>query len=209
MAVKPTVSPTWATDTDFSSGPASGNPTKVNPTGWPTVAQGFVPGNGIIAEFVNTILSNLYEWTGWLLAGSSAGAEDAHIVETDDTGLAVLARLTTVTSAIINNPQIRWRIDTTTLGNASEVVTLENDIWVISGTLTANREYTLDDVGTPEGAALLIKREAAGNFTASLISGIGGATIATMPNDGSTQFVYAVYDGSDWVAVSWSDGVTV
>lgn len=86
MAVKPSASFTWATDLNFSSGPASGNPTKVNPPGWPAVAQGNVPDLDIVAEFVNTVFNNVGLWTGWLAAGSSAGAADAHIVETDSNG---------------------------------------------------------------------------------------------------------------------------
>ena len=86
MAVKPTVSFTWSTDANFSSGPASGNPTKVNPPGFPTNLQGMVPGDAVDAEHVNTLYNNLGLWTGWLDAGANDGGADAHIVESDASG---------------------------------------------------------------------------------------------------------------------------
>jgi len=88
MATKPSVDVvfTWATDVNFSSGPAVGNPTKVNPSGWAVVAQGSVPGNAIVAEFTNKVRNVLGQWTGWLDAGSFAGAADAHILEADSVG---------------------------------------------------------------------------------------------------------------------------
>lgn len=88
MATKPSgdVTFTWATDVNFSSGPAAGNPTKVNPAGWTVVAQGAIPGNGIVAEFTNKVRNVLGQWTGWLDAGSSTDAGDAHILEVDAAG---------------------------------------------------------------------------------------------------------------------------
>ena len=88
MATKPAgdVTFTWATDANFSSGPAAGNPTKVNPAGWTVVAQGAIPGNGIVAEFTNKVRNVLGQWTGWLDSGSSVDAGDAHILEVDANG---------------------------------------------------------------------------------------------------------------------------
>lgn len=94
MATKPTVPFTWSTDANFSSGAASGNPTKVDPAGWPTNLQGFVPGVAIVAEFVNKLFNNLGLWTGWLNSGSSTGAADAHIVETNGAGITTLTGAT-------------------------------------------------------------------------------------------------------------------
>lgn len=88
MATKPSgdVTFTWATDVNFSSGPAAGNPTKVNPAGWTVVAQGAIPGNGIVAEFTNKVRNVLGQWTGWLDAGSGVGDNAAHILEVDAEG---------------------------------------------------------------------------------------------------------------------------
>jgi hypothetical protein len=86
MATKPTDKFTWATDTNFASGPDSGNPTKAVPPGYPVVAQGFVPNLGIVAAYMNKALNVLGGWLTWLDSGSSAGAADAHLVETDASG---------------------------------------------------------------------------------------------------------------------------
>lgn len=89
MPTKPATVPTWATDTNLATGPASGNPTKLTPPGWPNVAQGLVPGDGAVAEFLNKVLNNVCsEWITWVNGGSSAGAADKHIVETDSSGKA-------------------------------------------------------------------------------------------------------------------------
>jgi hypothetical protein len=86
MATKPSESFTFSTDANFSSGPASGNPTKVNPAGYPSNLQGFIPGLEYAAELRNKLFNIIGQWTGWLFAGSSAGAANAHIVETDTSG---------------------------------------------------------------------------------------------------------------------------
>jgi hypothetical protein len=93
MATKPTDVFTWATDANFSSGPDSGNPTKANPPSWPNVAQGEVPGLKVVAAFTNKVRNVLGQWVTWLNAGSSAGAADAHLCETDATGKLTLAEL--------------------------------------------------------------------------------------------------------------------
>lgn len=91
MATKPIVSFTFATDTNFSSGPYSGLATKVVP-GSP--AQGYVPATGIVCEFVNYQMNVLGDWSVWLLAGTYDPDLDAHLVETDADGFGSLAQLT-------------------------------------------------------------------------------------------------------------------
>lgn len=93
MATKPTDVFTYATDANFSSGPDSGNPTKANPPGWPNVTQGEVPGLKVVAAFTNKIRNVLGQWVTWLNAGSSAGAADAHLCETDSAGMLTLTRI--------------------------------------------------------------------------------------------------------------------
>ena len=91
MATKPITSYIHATDALFGAGPAFGFSTKL-PVATPL--QGFVPGIGIAAEQVNDLFNITGSWiTAWLLLGSSLGAEDAHLVETDAVGLTLLAQL--------------------------------------------------------------------------------------------------------------------
>lgn len=90
MPTKPIVQFTFATDANYLSGPALGNPTKIIPG---DLNQGYVPGDGIVAEWENYLLNICGEWTVWLIGGSSLGAEDAHIVETNSSGATALAAL--------------------------------------------------------------------------------------------------------------------
>jgi len=96
MATKPASSEAfeWATLANFGSGPASGQPTKVDPPGWPDVTVGFVPNDELIPEWANRALGATGSWTQWLLSGSAAGAADAHVVETDASGYTAVQRLT-------------------------------------------------------------------------------------------------------------------
>lgn len=91
MATKPTVSFTFATDATVTGGPANGFPLKIVS---PAPAAGFVPGDAIVAEYVNYYVNNLGGWSVWLLAGSDAPDLDAHLVETDASGYGSLAQLT-------------------------------------------------------------------------------------------------------------------
>lgn len=89
MATKPTQTFTFATDANFTSGPATGNPTKVTP---PAPAQGFVPGDAIAAEYVNFHTNIMGQWIDqWLIAGSSTAGLDAHLVETNANGNTAIA----------------------------------------------------------------------------------------------------------------------
>lgn len=108
MATKPTAVFTFATDATFSSGPASGFATKIVPG---SLAQGFVPGTGISAENVNYLMNIAGQWINdWLEDGSSLGAENAHLLETNSTGFVKIAAVeiqsttTTRDSLVVKNP---------------------------------------------------------------------------------------------------------
>ena len=84
MPTKPVAAFTFATNTNYSTGPAVGLPTKIPA---PDLANGFIPGQGIAAEHVNTPLNVTGLWlTNWVSQGSAAAGEDAHIVETSVVG---------------------------------------------------------------------------------------------------------------------------
>lgn len=105
MAVKPLTQPEyWATDAVYSTGPFIGQPQKVIPPG-AFAAEGHRPGAlfPTPAEFENSQQYNLTGLARWVFLGSSAGAADAHIVETDGTGRATLHGLT-VTNTTTQTP---------------------------------------------------------------------------------------------------------
>lgn len=91
MPTKPTEKFTCANDATFSyAGEADGMPTKVSPPGFPDCDQGLnYPGEPYKPEYTHKLFHICGKWiTDWLDGGSSAGAADAHIVETDANGEA-------------------------------------------------------------------------------------------------------------------------
>lgn len=83
---KPANAFTWATATNYSSGVASGSPTKETPLGWPNVSQGFFPDTEITVELHQFLFNHIATWCTWAFDGSPDGVADAHIVETDANG---------------------------------------------------------------------------------------------------------------------------
>lgn len=92
MATRPIGNPPiWAQDTNFPAGadPWSGNACKVTA---PTAEDfGFTPETGSVAQYHNAEFNVLSTWVEWLSFGSNAAGEDAHVVETDSTGVARIA----------------------------------------------------------------------------------------------------------------------
>jgi hypothetical protein len=88
VATKPATQPTyWATDAVYTTGPFIGQPQKVIPPA-AAAAEGHRPGSlfPTPAEYENSQQYNITGLARWVFAGSSAGAADAHICETDSNG---------------------------------------------------------------------------------------------------------------------------
>lgn len=189
MATKPAgdVTFTWATDANFSSGPAAGNPTKVNPAGWTVVAQGAIPGNGIVAEFTNKVRNVLGQWTGWLDAGSNIGDNAAHILEVDgngDTNVRAIGY-----TRRIDNAMGRVVVDVSDVEIRNAGVANQGSKFLVDITgLTANRTLTVNVDGADppsDGEAVsLIINSAHATFTLNIFSegGAGNPIIATFTN---------------------------
>ena len=62
---KPASLPSWATDTNFSSGPKSGSATKIEPSAG-AKGQGEVPGQPYRAERHNWWMNLVYQWASYL-----------------------------------------------------------------------------------------------------------------------------------------------
>lgn len=96
MATKPLTLPNrWASDALYSSGPFIGDVCKVDP-GAGVAGEGHRPGSLLptAAEHENYQQNQVTTWViDWLSLGSSAGASDAHIVETDSAGRTALTGL--------------------------------------------------------------------------------------------------------------------
>jgi hypothetical protein len=185
MATKPTSADfTWAGDTNFSAGPASGQPTKVNPPGWPNSAQGFVPGSGVVAEFMNRVLNVLGQWSGWLNSGSSAGAADAHIVETNSSGSTSLVGLTAS-----GNVTVTGRVTSNGAFTANAAVSLGG---VISPVSMGTTETDWSPSGLDGASVIRAPGHASGSSLVSLDAGEGGPRVIVLINVHGSQNITVV-----------------
>lgn len=92
MATRPSGNPPiWSQTATYPAGadPWSGNATKVTaPT---ATGVGVTPETGIVGEYMNDELNVLSTWVEWLSFGSFSNALDAHVIETDSTGITNVA----------------------------------------------------------------------------------------------------------------------
>ena len=188
MATKPSATFVLATDANFGSGPASGNPTKLP---HPTSAQGYIPGNGIEPESVNYLLNICGDWvSNWLALGSSANDETAHLVETTAAGVINVFRGIfgagagggTALSATSNASGAAASF-TDTVGNFAVVATAGGSLAGVRGTNTGTGAGVeglalgtdnngVKGTGTGAGHGVL----GTGGATGHGVDGVGGAT---------------------------------
>jgi len=92
MPTKPSSTFVWAKNPNYTVGPFIGSSTKLtDPQG---STEGSVPGDTIIAEYINQNFNITGNWlTDWLNQGSASADLDSHIVETDTDGASALAVL--------------------------------------------------------------------------------------------------------------------
>lgn len=101
---KPTITiPTWATDTNFASGPKSGLPSRGSAA--PSAgdrAQGFVAGQGLMSGWLNRLFGEILNWTAWLDATPAANLDDigSWVFGTGADGAGVINSNTTLTRAM-------------------------------------------------------------------------------------------------------------
>lgn len=97
MPTKPVTSPPiWASNANWTVGPHAGQPTKVAPSAG-EAQNGQVGGQTYKGQWSNYLINNLATWVAtWLALGSSAGAADAHVVETDANGATSARQLTAI-----------------------------------------------------------------------------------------------------------------
>lgn len=201
MATKPVVQPeAWATDAVYTTGPYVGQPQKVVPP--PTfAAEGHRPGASwpTPAEYENSQQNRITGLVRWVFLGSSAGAADAHIVETNAAGR------TAVTGLTVNDGVDETAVSITaaaTGGNRALLVTctagastaVQVDIGAASTTAVSTATgagpfatgYNVSMVGTPGGGA---------GFRCSADAATGGYTIDVL-HAGSGNGARIVHIGS-------------
>lgn len=102
MSAKPSAVPSWATDTNYTSGPEIGNPTKVA-LSLGAKAQGWRPGDPLGAQNLNDWMNDVGEWLQYLNDGAF---EDNLSVEGSFTA-GVAGNVTGTTSAQIGGDQLQ------------------------------------------------------------------------------------------------------
>lgn len=186
---KPASIATWATDTNFTSGPAVGQPTKVSPAGWPNTAQGSVPGAASAAEFLNILHNLLCQWMAWQNDGTSAAQTDAHVLETDSDGETAV-RAITVTDGVSKTAKMAaadgmtWRQGTVPDASGDIEGTDADSWWCTNPTGTRNFDLleATAAIALVDGQRTSIGRGATGNFAIILHrEGVGGALV-TLPS---------------------------
>lgn len=84
MVARPSSFVSWATDTNFASGPDSGLPTKETPDpSAGVIAQGFLPGSPLAGPRLNWLANKLASWTEYLAAIIDANEEHTYQVAKD------------------------------------------------------------------------------------------------------------------------------
>lgn len=89
---KPGTPTTWSSNTNYAGGPRVGTATKAAINNQHKT-DGWWPDEKPPAQQQNQWNWEVWQWLEWVFDGSSAGAEDAHIVETDSGGISTLAKL--------------------------------------------------------------------------------------------------------------------
>ena len=186
MAIKPIVSFVFATSTNYSVGPQIGNPTKIPPS---DTANGVVPGDGIPAAWHNYMWNICGQWSGWLLAGTSAPDLSAHLIETDSNGWAEIGQLTLGGTAT----SLQSLIVSENTGATSAAAIFLNSSGgfgltsTVNGSLAAARGVNTGTGPALEGVALGTNNvgvKGSGAGTGAGVTGTGGATGAGVSGTG-------------------------
>lgn len=140
MATKPTDTvPIWASNANWSTGPSAGSPTKIDTT--PYAPDGHIEGVATPsrADVMNGFQNPVSKWCQWVEAGSSAGAADAHIVETDSAGK------TTVKALAVTGPASGNTVTVTKVAASTDAVAISGTGGTV--TLMGGSETILCEVG--------------------------------------------------------------
>lgn len=208
---KPGSAPTqWASDTNFTSGPKNGQPTKAGLVA--NAPQGLVPGDTVKSEPINASLNECTAWAQWVYEGTSLNTTSAHIVETTAAGTVevrglVLAPDTDDFAAVImdgTNLSTSWALEATdiTLGFSITAASSANATLMFLDTAIGGVASFALDIEAPAGRAIRVT--AVGNATASAIASIerdsgSGATLS-VENAGSSGPVLIVSNDNDGAA---------
>lgn len=181
MATKPIVQPEiWAQNALYTTGPFIGMSSKMVPPAL-IAAEGHRPGaaNPTPAEYENSQQNRITSLCQWVFSGSSAGAADAHIVETNSTGRPTVHGATIDDSAdeaalvVIGSGVTGAAVDVTnTAGGDGVVVALGGSTGSAFSSILTTNSVGLELEQSDSAASILIT--AHGSATSSCITILQG-----------------------------------
>lgn len=215
MPTKPIVQPeAWATDAVYTTGPFIGQPQKVVPPG-AFAAEGHRPGAlfPTPAEYENSQQNRITGLVRWLFLGSSAGAADAHVLETNAAGR------TAVTGITVNDGVDEVAASITGVGTATPALLVTNTAGA-GGAIDAtigNQAATCiaAQVGSGAGTGVLVTLTGTpgGGEGVFVTANAGSAAPGVrVDHDGSGNAVSVDHDGSGYgvlVDVSGGSGIGI
>lgn len=84
---RPTDYPDWATNTNYGAGPYPGQPNKAAPLAG-NISEGFDPGSGVPAEWLNWLFNRTGSWFRWLLTLPTTASDAPQYIYQDSAGNA-------------------------------------------------------------------------------------------------------------------------
>ena len=176
MSSPTTNPPIWGSDTNFSSGPDSGEPVKVAPSAG-VLAQGFVPGFSFLAAIINYVLYWLSSWVEFFRAES-----DTSKFGDGSDGTVTLGTAGTTT---LSRDMFYQNL---TISHASRIVQPQGYRIFVSDTLTLSAGRIEND-----GANAVDDTAGAGGLSGSLLGGGNGAAGPVLANTAGTQAAALVW----------------
>lgn len=205
MATKPTDTfYEFAFDTNFASGPESGNPTKQSMTEG-AQKQGLIAGLSYPGQNMNYVFNIWSKFLGWVNSGASTGAEDAHIIETDSNGDTAVAGLDAGPKAAGNDPGATC----TGAGLGAGVVGIGGSTAGVGVQGTAVGGNTVGILGTGSGSGPGVRGSGAAGAGPG-VDGVGGAAMPGVEGTGGTTGagVAGVGGPTDGTGVQGTGGAT-
>jgi hypothetical protein len=172
MPTKPAGVYSVATDLNYSSGVATGFPTK---SATVSATEGFFPDTAIAAEEQNYLWNLTGEWTSWLFAGTSLPVIDTTIVERDALGRSQFAIVQAGNTA---SPSIPVIVD----GNAGQpagdpAVAINSNTGSAASATSASSDPTMSATNGSDGIGVLA-------ITSAGPAGVQGQSATAAPSVG-------------------------
>lgn len=219
--------PTWATNSDYSTGPKTGSATKIEPSGG-EIANGYIPGEKVPAEILNWQIGAQNAWIDRLsrlalaplvnydpiqgltgLGGFIAGAYDSDYGKCILIGNGFSDTDGIISSESMDYPNEAWSDETVTSRGTAEFrhIHYGNGLFVIGCSVDTTPSPDKVVIYTSPGNGTWTRREVdAQNTYNELIAGCyestSGYHVLLCPQDNLNSYVLRSTSGSSWAKVT-------